>query len=426
MRSQRDKIIKQNGIARKTGYIFYAQNIVISKYLVIGIEKGEDEVYNKFIKLYRKLIVSQLKPDNRSVRGFLCMKIKLAILESDLNYLKRIVSVLNTKFADKLEVYSFTDKEVALAILGKERINVLIANESFEIKTEEVPKQCSFAYLVNSSDIDSVNNQKAICKFQKVDLIYREILRLYSENAGNTSTMKYIDDKCRVIMFSSPTGGVGNSTMAAACAVRCAKQGKKVLYLNLEKLGSADTFFSAEGVSNMGDVLFALKSKQTKLSFKLESCVKRDRNGVYFYSQSKYALDMAEPSGDDWIQLINVLRSSGFYEYIIVDMDFNLDEEYLKMYEQMNAVVWVDNGTDIANGKTYRAYQSCKMIESESRLSVIGNIVFVYNKFSNKSCKVIDGELGVESIGGAPTYLNVPSEDIIEQLSAMAFFDRVL
>ena len=39
------------------------------------------------------------------------MKIKLAILESDVSYLKRIVSVFNTKFADKLEIYSFTDKE---------------------------------------------------------------------------------------------------------------------------------------------------------------------------------------------------------------------------------------------------------------------------------------------------------------------------
>lgn len=37
------------------------------------------------------------------------MKIKLAILDKDTAYLQRIVSVFNNKYADKLEIYSFTD-----------------------------------------------------------------------------------------------------------------------------------------------------------------------------------------------------------------------------------------------------------------------------------------------------------------------------
>ena len=34
------------------------------------------------------------------------MKIKLAILEEDKGYLNRIVSVFNTKYSDKFEIYS--------------------------------------------------------------------------------------------------------------------------------------------------------------------------------------------------------------------------------------------------------------------------------------------------------------------------------
>ena len=33
------------------------------------------------------------------------MKVRLAILEKDRNYLNRIVSVFSTKYADRLEVY---------------------------------------------------------------------------------------------------------------------------------------------------------------------------------------------------------------------------------------------------------------------------------------------------------------------------------
>ena len=358
-------------------------------------------------------------------RVYAVMKIKLAILEDDLSYLNKIVSVFSMKYADKLEVYSFTDKNIVLSVLKKEKMNVLIASENIEIDVEKIPKWCAFAYFVNSTDIDSVNGQKAICKFQKAELIYREILGLYSENAENTSTLKFLDDKCQVIMFSSPSGGVGNSTMAVACAIRCAGQGKKVLYLNLEKLGTADAFLSAEGTSSMSDVLFALKSKKSKLAFKLESCVKEDKRGVYFFSQSKFALDMTELNNEDWMQLINELKVTGFYEYIIVDMDFGLDQEYLKLYEQVNKVVWVNEGSNITNGKTYRAFQAFKMIEQEKGMSVVEKIMFVYNKFSNKSCKVIDEELGVESIGGAPRYLKVSNDQLIEQLSNMEMFDRL-
>ena len=42
------------------------------------------------------------------------MRIKLAILERDQSYLSRIVSVFNTKYADKFEIYSFTDRDIAL------------------------------------------------------------------------------------------------------------------------------------------------------------------------------------------------------------------------------------------------------------------------------------------------------------------------
>ena len=354
------------------------------------------------------------------------MKIKLAILESDVSYLKRIVSVFNTKFADKLEIYSFTDKEVALSVLGKKRINVLLANDVFEIEEEQIPKQCAFAYFVDSAEIDSVNGQKAICKFQKAEMIYRDILGVYAENSGSISTFKGLDDKCKVLMFSSPSGGVGNSTLAAAFSVYCTKQGKKVLYLNLEKLGSADAFFRAEGSSTMSDVLYALKGKKTKLSFKIESCVKQDRSGVCFFSQTKFALDMEELNYEDWMQLIDELKATGFYEYIVVDMDFTLDEEYLKLYDQVNDVIWVNSGTGITNGKTYRAYQACKMIGQEKNIHITDKIVLVYNKFSNKSCKIIDGELGIESIGGAPNFINVSNEQIIEQLSNMEMFEKLL
>lgn len=49
------------------------------------------------------------------------MKIRLAILEKDAIYLERLKSVFNVKFADKLEIYSFTDRDIALQSLREKR-----------------------------------------------------------------------------------------------------------------------------------------------------------------------------------------------------------------------------------------------------------------------------------------------------------------
>ena len=60
------------------------------------------------------------------------MKLKVAILDNDINYLDRLTSTFNSKYADKLEVYSFTEKEKVIETLKKVRMDVLggISDES--------------------------------------------------------------------------------------------------------------------------------------------------------------------------------------------------------------------------------------------------------------------------------------------------------
>ena len=81
------------------------------------------------------------------------MRIRLAILENDAVYLNRIVSIFNVRYADKLEIYSFTDRDAAIQSLRSTKIDVFLANEVFEVDETEIPSNCGFAYLVDSVDI---------------------------------------------------------------------------------------------------------------------------------------------------------------------------------------------------------------------------------------------------------------------------------
>ena len=353
------------------------------------------------------------------------MKIKIALLERDKSYLTRIVSVFGTKYADKLEIYSFTDPEVALSTLNNAKIDVLLASDAFGIDLNRLPNRCAFAYMVDSMGIEMLNDQRAICKFQKADLIYKQILSVYSEKASSIVGFNVSGGECAVLAFCSPSGGVGSSTMAAACAKHFAQQDKKVLYLNLEKFGSADVFFSAPGQFDMSDIIFALKSKKTNLPLKLESCVKQDASGVMFYSQAKIALDMMEMNTEDIIRLVSELKLTGGYDYIVLDMDFSLGKDMLKIYRLAQGIVLVGNGSLASNTKIERAFMALATMEANADAPLTNRMAFIYNKVSSKSGKELNVN-GLKILGGAPRYAGADEQQIVDQLAAMDIFDAIL
>lgn len=353
------------------------------------------------------------------------MKIKLAILEKDQSYLNRIVSVFTTKYTDKFEVYSFTDLQVALSYLENAKIDVFTANDYFEIDLQRIPKRCGFAYLVDSADIEMENNQRAIFKFQKADLIYKQILGIYSEKAGSLTGLKLDDDSTKILAFTSVSGGVGSSSIAAAAAVHYAAQGKKTLYLNLEKFGSADVFFCSEGQFDMSDIVFALKSKKANLGLKLESCVKQDASGVYFYSQAKVALDILELNIEEILCLISEIKLSGDYDYIIIDFDFSMDKDTLKICREAHGIIWVSDGTDISNLKTTRAFQAISIMEKSQESPLTNRISVIYNRFSSTSGKTIENS-EIRVVGGAPVYKGAATAQLIMKLASLDAFDKLI
>lgn len=353
------------------------------------------------------------------------MKIKVAILESDVNYLGRIISVFSTMYADKLQLYSFSNREIALNAIDKEKIDVFLCDEIMNIQPTSIPQRCSFVYFVDTKDVDSVNNCHAICKYQKAELIYKQILNIYAEHSETLSVSRGKNDDVKMVLFDSPAGGVGTSTVAAACACRYAHMGKKVLYLNLDSFDSADLFFSGEGQYNMSDIIFALKTKKNNLSFKLESCVRTDQSGVFFYSQSQLALDMLELSMEDKFTLISALNKSSLYDIIVVDNIFSLENDIYSKMEQFYSIVVVSDGSVSANLKTKRMIDSLVTLEQSNNFVLTDRMFLFYNRFGSKSGKKIDG-LEIRNLGGAPRYLDAQIHQIVNQLSNMDAFDILL
>ena len=353
------------------------------------------------------------------------MKIKLALLEEDQNYLSRIVSVFGIRYADKLEVYSFTEQEIAMSALEKNRIDIFISSEVFDIDMSRIPKRCGFAYFVDSPDVGSINEQMAICKFQKVDLIYKQILSICAEQTGSISGLTMSEYSTKIILFCSPCGGAGTSSVAASCALYHASQHKKTLYLNLEKFSMADVFFSGEGSFDMSDVIYALKSKKTNFAMKLESCVKQDASGVYFFSGTKEPLDMMELSPEDRITLIAELKMLGNYDYIIIDTDYSMDKKEMSVYKQAYAVIWIGDGTEISNLKIKRAYRALSILEKNVEVPIMRRLSMLYNRFQSQTGMLIE-DIELPNLGTISFVESIDSKQIILEMSLNPVFGKIL
>ena len=167
------------------------------------------------------------------------------------------------------------------------------------IEKDRFPSDSSFVYarLCDSPDIEELEGNPAICKYQKADILFKQILSLYADHSAQMK-FRHGTSLAHILLFTSAQGGSGNSAVAAACALHMAKQGKGVCYLDLQPLGDAEQYFSAGGNATFSDAIYALKSRKSNLIMKLESTLKTDSSGVDYFAPCKNAYDMRELKDD--------------------------------------------------------------------------------------------------------------------------------
>lgn len=350
------------------------------------------------------------------------IKIKLAILESDRAYAEKLIFALNTKYQNELEIYLYDNKDEALHFLYKNSMDVVLANKNIGLSDGDIPDNCAFAYLSESNSIEAIDGKKTVGKYQRIDSFYKDVLSLYSESVeGNISINSDYAEK-DIITFFSVSGGSGASSVAVAYAKRQAAKGINILYLNLEEFGDTGLFFSEAGNATLSDIIYAIKSKKTNLSIKIQSALKKDRSNVLFFDSCKLALDYSGITADNLAELISAIQCISNVDKILLDIDFSINEKSLLILQKSNKLVLVDDGTEIGNRKTEKLIQSLNILYEQNKNTAINKIGIFYNKFSSKSGRQIDG---VPVLGGAPKYEGFSSHQIILKLSDISDLDKI-
>lgn len=352
------------------------------------------------------------------------MRIKVAILDTDENYKSRLLSNLQIKFADKLELYVFSGAEQLNANLKEKGIEMVLSDSSIPYDKEALEQDVLWVYLVKAMEIEEIDGIPAICKFQKVETIYKQILSIYAEHASNVK-MRTGNSSARTILFLSAQGGSGTSAAAAAYALRMARNGEKVFYLNLELLGNPDQYFQADGMLSFSDVVYALKSRKSNFLIKLESASKTDKSGVDFFSGCRNAYDMCELTDEEIERLLHGITQIKEYDRLIIDISERLTQRAsVLMNEYADQIICVSDGSICGNQKLERFCEILKVQEERTNQKLLGKMLLLYNRYSSKSSSQM-GESPIPVLGGINRYEGISGRELIEHIAGKTIFDQI-
>lgn len=352
------------------------------------------------------------------------MKIRVVLVDSDLIYVKRFDNVITEKYSDKIELNVCSSVESFQKFIENNIIHIALIDENMNISKIEVPQKVEKILMVSTPNVLEQNGCRAICKFQRADLIYKELLGIMSEYDFNSGIVRKEDGKCSVVVFTSPMGGVGTSSAAAAFAINKARMGSKVFYLNLETTGVTDQYFTGEGNSTFSDVLFNVKNKKSNLTMKMESDIRTSIHNVGFFASSKNAFDLTEMKPEDFEVIMKELIRVRDYEYLVVDIDFCVNAIFEKLLcNYAKNVVIVNDGSDTGNYKTMRGLDILDVLERKNAIPVLNKVFLMYNKFSSTSRSNKLAGIKVQELGGCRRYEISDNSQIIEEISRNRMFD---
>lgn len=352
------------------------------------------------------------------------MKLKVAVLDHDEEFIKRFAEAFRHKYQNEVTLSLFSDQEILYENMPIFHPDIILFDEMSVVDRSRIPDKAVCGYFCKKMDIIEKDGCVAICKYQKVENIYKMLLGLYAENSAGA----VIVDKTaevRKVLFTSVQGGCGTSAAAAAYAVRCAADGKKVLYVNLEKFGNSNLYFTDEGNLSFSDVIYFLKSRKDNLLMKLESIVQRDSSGVEFFNGCKNAYDMFELQDEELWSLIKSISQMEKYDEIVMDLSGDMDTRMTGlMTDYADRIIYVTDGSTVGKDKFRRFCEVVKVMEDKMEYDIMRKMVLIYNRFSSRTSEQFK-ESPVPVLGGIHRYEGLPYKEICSKISETDFIREI-
>lgn len=310
--------------------------------------------------------------------------IKLLILDDDNEYSFNLCNYLTHHYPEMLLVNYYNDSYNIEDWIKKIDPDIILVCEKyykqicnhFKDSLILLSPGTNSAYL---ADVPSIN------KYQDANLIAGSIINFFTKSSNIITYKK--DKVAKIVSIYSPTGNTGKTTVAMGISTICSYSGLSVFYLNLEQFSSTSIFLYSNSEFSIADIIYFAKEKDKNLISKISTMSCKDTaSGVHYFKEANNSFEINEIQPQDIELILNTMKSSGLYDLIIIDMDSQLNDNSITIFNIADENLCVFTNEEICLHKTKLFIDSIKMLSNRTIHNTFFAHKFLYvaNKVSNQ------------------------------------------
>lgn len=341
------------------------------------------------------------------------MNISIAIVDADSKYVSRLSEVLQ-QYKD-LSISIFTNVQRYRDDLEHRQFDILLFDP--DISEEDLAlsgaKLAICLYSDHCKNIHRYADCIKVLKYQRVSNIYKSMLREYADKAG------YSVDFCngrstKLLGVYSPVGGAGKTTVALAFASKLKSLGNTVLFVSTEQLESSSSV-NTHDEDGMAILINDLSDENINFKVKLTAISKHGMDDLEYLEGFIRLVDYDAVTADEIRSIFEHIKRDSDYQYVVIDMDSNLDTINRTVFELSDQILLVEKPGELPVRKM-ELFARQVLVQEQKR-----KIYRLHNFAENNS--VYSGELDVPVIGQIHNYGNLKLTHMIHTINANGEYD---
>lgn len=340
--------------------------------------------------------------------------INILLLTKDTEYVSRLSNYMMSHYPD-VRIAAIDTPDKLGDVAGTTSFSVALVGEEYINTDLSAYGGAAVAYLTSNRSLDGEGQHRTFCKYSSGQDIYRLILGLYAEvsNVSDKNNGKYM-----IYSFVSASGGAGSSTVAAAFAIAAARNGRKVMFLDLDSFDPAISFFGEAKTECMSDLIYSVFSSSKKhinLPAKAASLICTDPTGVSYIQGCRNASDFDELSEDMLGKLIGACIDSAGYDTIVIDGSFADRNVRNFILARTGVLTLVTENTSMAYAKLSRYAEWISLYDKRRNENLTERSRIVMNK--GRIAAAGDSILNIRFAGSVPLYNDNNPKNVANAIS---------
>ncbi|NMO95791.1 AAA family ATPase [Paenibacillus lemnae] len=313
--------------------------------------------------------------------------VRLVLAVQDPHYVEPLLHYIQgSEYGTRLHITAFTRVE-ALAeyrVRGLNHDLIVLDKDMLEVWLSGPSSGEPWVYLSEGGEKPEVEHLVTMAKYQPLPQLLESWMALaVSRGTGNLDK-----EGTRVIALVSAIGRSGKTVIAMNLSRLLAEQGYKVFYLNLESVNSS-TVLLQEGSGHKGTEFFSRLLYDLKVLQETGEPIDINR-----YIQWKEPLkcdgfvsgtllkELLELTQEDTKALIQRIRETGRYDYVIVDSDVPHSAPFRAVLEHSDVLLWILRNDPAEMFKTASWLDYLEGVNPDSWSPLMGKSRFVRNAYT--------------------------------------------